>query len=366
MKVRDVFIKYGTTKKRNLRKEQEEIEISITTLEEQLTHSDVNDKQKKQIWCDIEGKKRELERIIEYQTKGAILRSKSRWYNEGEKNTKYFLNLEKRHCKQATITQLKVSEDDFISTDKEILLECENFYKNLYTSKVDTKKNADAFFPPLEEQKRLSQEEQSLCEGPLSKKECLEALKSMASEKTPGSDGLPCEFYKVFWNDLAEILLNALNFSFETGQLSISQRRGIVKLIPKKDAELILIKNWRPLTLLNCDYKIASKAIASRIKTFLPKLISDDQTGFLKGRCISENIRLLDIVIKYTEGRKIPGLLLFIDFEKAFDTLLEIVNVSYSFLEQDKVTDTLIRPILRYSMLEKANLTTPTAMDSSL
>ena len=104
MKVRDVFIKYGTTEKRNLRKEQEEIEISITTLEEQLTHSDVNDKQKKQIWCDIEGKKRELERIIEYQTKGAILRSKSRWYNEGEKNTKYFLNLEKRHCKQATIT----------------------------------------------------------------------------------------------------------------------------------------------------------------------------------------------------------------------------------------------------------------------
>ena len=92
MKVREVSIKYGTTKKRNLRKEQEEIEISITTLEEQLTHSDVNDKQKKQIWCDIEGKKRELERIIEYQTKGAILRSKSQWYNEGEKNTKYFLN----------------------------------------------------------------------------------------------------------------------------------------------------------------------------------------------------------------------------------------------------------------------------------
>ena len=65
----------------------------------------------------LKGKKRELERIIEYQTKGAILRSKSRWYNEGEKNTKYFLYLEERHCKQATITQLKVSENDFISTD---------------------------------------------------------------------------------------------------------------------------------------------------------------------------------------------------------------------------------------------------------
>ena len=110
----------------------------------------------------------------------------------------YFLNLKKRGCKQAIITQLKASEDDFISTDKEILLECEHVYKNLYTSKVDTNKNTGAFFPTLEEQKRLSQEEQSLCERPLSKKECLEALKSMASEKTPGSDGLPCEFYKVF------------------------------------------------------------------------------------------------------------------------------------------------------------------------
>ena len=112
-------------------------------------------------------------------------------YNEGEKNTKYFLNLEKRHCKQATITQLKVSEDYFISTDKEILLECENFYKNLYTSKVDTNKNADAFFLPLEEQKRLNQEEQSLYEGPLSKKGCLEALKSMASEKLQDQTAFP-------------------------------------------------------------------------------------------------------------------------------------------------------------------------------
>ena len=80
--------------------------------------------------------------------------------------------------------------------------------------------------------------------------------------------------------------------------------------------------------LLNCDYKIASKAIASRIKSFLPKLISHDQTGFLKGRCIGENIRLLDSVIKYTEEKNIPGLLLFIDFEKAFDT------VEWSFINK--------------------------------
>ena len=103
--------------------------------------------------------------------------------------------------------------------------------------------------------------------------------------------------------------------------MSITQRRGIVKLIPKKDAEPYLIKNWRLISLLNCDYKIAAKAIANRLKQVLPKLIDNDQTGFLKGRSIAENIRLIDGIIKYTAEKSIPGLLLFLDFEKAFDTV---------------------------------------------
>ena len=80
----------------------------------------------------------------------------------------------------------------------------------------------------------------------------------MAAGKSPGTDGLPCEFYMVFWEDIGETLTSAFNFSYEICNLTISQRRGIVKLIPKKDSDPILIKNWRPLTLLNCDYKIVS------------------------------------------------------------------------------------------------------------
>jgi len=64
----------------------------------------------------------------------------------------------------------------------------------------------------------------------------------MASEKSPGTDGLLSEFYKAFWEEIGECLTSALNFSFEIGQLPISQRRGIIKLIPKKDADSNLIK----------------------------------------------------------------------------------------------------------------------------
>ena len=157
------------------------------------------------------------------------------------------------------------------SRNKEILHECEDFHKNLYSSKMQVNNSSKDFFPQARQV--LSNENLYFCEGPLSSKECLEALKSMASERSPGTDGLPSEFYKAFWEEIGESLTSALNFSFEIGQLPISQRRGIIKLIPKKDADPNLIKNWRPLKLLNCDYKIASKAIANRIKIVLPKLI---------------------------------------------------------------------------------------------
>ena len=101
----------------------------------------------------------------------------------------------------------------------------------------------------------------------------------MTVAKSPGTDHLPREFYKVLWED---ILTNTSNFSYEIENLTISQKRGIGKFIPKKESDPILMKNLRPLTLFNYDYKIVSKAIANRIKTAIPELISDDQTGFLK------------------------------------------------------------------------------------
>ena len=136
----------------------------------------------------------------------------------------------------------------------------------------------------------------------------------MKSIVTTWRDGLPAEFYNVFWIDINQHLLNALNCAYTKGLLSVS-------FLPKKNKPTNLLKNWRPITLLNCDYKTATKSIASRIRKVLPKIINNDQTGFLKGRFIGENIRLIDSIISYTNTEKIPGLLLFVDFEKAFDSI---------------------------------------------
>ena len=95
------------------------------------------------------------------------------------------------------------------------------------------------------------------------------------------------------------------------------------------------LSNWCPVTLLNVDYKIVAKVIAKRIETVLPKLIHSHQTGFIKGRFIGQNIRLLNDLMEYTDEQKIPGILLFIDFEKEFDTIewrfIQNVLVCFNF-----------------------------------
>ena len=143
----------------------------------------------------------------------------------------------------------------------------------------------------------------------------------MNNNKSPGSDGLSVEFYKIFWNDIKPFLLNSLNFSLDKNCLTDLQQQSIITLLPKKGNDTLSLNNWRPVSLLNVDYKIASKTVANRIKSLLNNIISNAQTGFLKGRYIGENVRLLEEVINTVNENNNPGLIFFSDFNKAFDNL---------------------------------------------
>ena len=128
-------------------------------------------------------------------------------------------------------------------------------------------------------------------------------------------------FLTYFFELLGNDLIASFNEAHEKGELSISQRRGLITLIPKEDGSLLDLSNWRPITLLNVDLKIASKAIAKRIEPTLPNLIHSDQTGFVKGRYIGENIRLINDIMDYTSLQNLPGILTSLDFRKAFDSI---------------------------------------------
>ena len=164
---------------------------------------------------------------------------------------------------------------------------------------------------------KQNEQEATELEGEISLKEASLTLKNMKNNKSPGTSGFTVDFYNVFWKQLGNFVLRSINYGFLQVELSITQKNGLIVCIPKENKSRNVLKNWRPITLLNTIYKIASGSIASRIKTVLDKLISTDQTGFIKGRYIGENTRLVYDLLQFTEENNIPGLLLLIDFEKA-------------------------------------------------
>ena len=193
-----------------------------------------------------------------------------------------------------------------------------SFYTNLY-DKREVKQSKYNFFNNSMDV--LSNDQKIKCEGDLFEYECACSLKAMKNNKSPCSDGITTEFYKNFWNDIKLYLINSLNYSLQIGNLTDLQKQGVITLIPKAGKELSHLENWRPISLLNVDYKIATKTIANRIKLVLPSVVSHQQTGFIKDRYIGENIRLLFDILDYVDENELSSLLFFSDFEKAFDSL---------------------------------------------
>ena len=126
---------------------------------------------------------------------------------------------------------------------------------------------------------KIKDETKDLCESEITEEELSKALKDLPNNKAPGSDGIPVEFYKIFWPDIKDCLLDSYMTGKNLQYLSDEQRRGIINLIPKDGKDLRLLKNWRPITLLNSDYKILTKILANRLKKALPEIINADQIG---------------------------------------------------------------------------------------
>ena len=185
---------------------------------------------------------------------------------------------------------------------------------------------------------KLSRAEQSLCEGELTEGECKRALDAMATGKSPGLDGLPAEFYQRFWSLLGTDFVDVINFAYNHGQLSPSQRSGVITLIHKRGDRLDM-KNWRPITLLCADYKIVAKAIANLLLGVIAKVTHSDQTCGVPGRNSLESVRLLkDVVFHANQNRKAAAIIS-LDQEKAFDRVewgylsrvLQTMNFGQSF-----------------------------------
>ena len=247
--------------------------------------------------------------------KGAQIRARARWVDEGETSSAYFFCLEKKRGADRWISALRDEDGSIVPSPADSCLSFSSLYSSLFTSSP-----AD----PVAQQELLSNVSSTLspgqaleCEGSLTLDECHKALIGMAHRKAPGLDGFPMEFYVKFWSILGSDLVDVLNSCYRSGSLSLSQRRGIITLSFNKGDRLDA-RNWRPISLLNIDYKIAARAIAGRLLKVIHLVVEKDQTCGVPGRYIGENVAFLRDV-SYATTFNSPVAILSLDQEKAFD-----------------------------------------------
>ena len=248
------------------------------------------------------------------------MRSKCNLYENNEKSSKYFLNLEKKKGESNIVKKLVKNNIDIVD-QKGILNEIHDFYSSLFCRKISKSEEECLTFLNSLQIPIVSLQHKNDCEKPLTVEDLEKSLFCMSVGKSPGNDGLSVEFYKFFWPEIKDTFFDSVCYSRIVGELSISQRQAIIKLLEKRDKDKRFIENWRPISLLNVDTKIISKSLASRFCSVLPTIVSADQTAYVKGRYIGESIRLISDILDSSVKYNIPGYILTVDLEKAFDSI---------------------------------------------
>jgi hypothetical protein len=279
---------------------------------------------------------KQLEGLIKnyYNKKTEAAKIRSR-VEEGEKSTRYFFNLEKKRGQEKLWYRNKTTDGNYKYDIDSIMNEQVDFYSKLFQSEGWDENIAHELTRYIVN--KLDKNEKEKLDEDIDLDEISKVIKILKPNKSPGEDGIISEFYQLFWQDIKNKFFEVIEkiFKFEY-TLSASQYKVLTLL--HKGGERENIKNWRPLNLLNCDYKIISKLLAERLKNVLTKLIHPDQNGFVKGRNTSEANRMIQDIIQYADKENEEGIIVFLDQQKAFDRVewgrVDFVFKTYNFGEK--------------------------------
>jgi hypothetical protein len=206
------------------------------------------------------------------------------------------------------------------------------FYEELYKKNVNIKQPEDGTF--YSECPKLSDNNREFMDKDISMKELYDALLT-CKPSAPGPDGIPYEVYKTLWRIIGPILFDSWKYSREVGTLPPSHLESTIVLLPKEGKDSGDIKNWRPITLSNCDLKIITKALSTKMACVLDQIIVNSQTAYVPGRSVSDNLRSNFFFKKYCKSNKQNAVLISLDARKAFDSVdhkyIEETLLAYGF-----------------------------------
>jgi len=247
------------------------------------------------------------------------IRSRTDCIEGGTNEFMFYKRLDENHEVHNCIDSLKENNSTYKS-DSEILNYANKFYSDLYTSTQPCPQDIVKYLSDVNVFNILSDEDKKECEGLVNIDECEKVIKFMKLNKSPGLDGLPVEFYQIFWDEIKYILIDMYNESFIRCKLPESLSCAVMSLIFKKGDQQ-LISNYRPISLTNTDYRIIAFVLAQRMQGVIGSSVSPDQSAYIHDRFIGTNVRIVEDIIDHYNTSNKEGILMFLDLKKAFDTL---------------------------------------------
>lgn len=229
---------------------------------------------------------------------------------------------------QRTILSIQSKQGHSLHKMKDIMQEFETFYSSLYKSHKPADTDIQSFLKNHSAMRQLTAQHKTMLDDDISSEEILRAIKEMKSNKMPGPDGFPVEFFKTFGDILAPEMEKTFNSIIHRGALPPSWYEAELVPILKQDKDSQQCSSYRPIALLNVDAKIFTSVLARRLQTIIAQYIHTDQTGFIPHRNMMDNIRKTLNIIRLCKSRKTPSLILSLDFKKAFD------SVEYNYILQ--------------------------------
>ncbi len=309
--VQGVTLDYCQRKAKVTRKYKEFITRRMQDLES-IPYDEMSYKQKEE-YINVKSK---YDDIVKGEIQGYEIRTRGHpRYEINEPDIDFYSKLEKRYKDKNIICELQDDTGNLKSKNEELLNIAQNYYTNLFAAgKVNHPKQHQLL---RNIKKRLSPASKRVLDSPLTDEELLRAVMQLLLNKSPGPDGITAEFYKKFWYLIKDKYLQYINAAKRT-TFGKHKNMSVTTLIYKLKGKIYILDNYRPISLINVDLKILSKALTNRLKPILPSIIHWSQTA-VYGRKIDHTVHLLRDLIDLVNKEDTEGAFIFLDQEKAFD-----------------------------------------------
>ena len=279
--------------------------------------------------------RRQLKEIEQKKFENWTVKNRLNDLYEGEQISLATILKAKRKREESKIDRIKTHDGKITDDHEEIKKTVYGFFSELYKWK-ERAREANAF-DDFEVKRKVSKDENEMLSQPITEDELKQALSSTKTGKAPGRDGLSYDFYKVFFSEISEIMLSAMNEIIREGATP-DQTLAIITLVPKK-GDMQHIENWRPISLLPCDTRLCSKVLMNRLRKLMGEILGETQHGGIKGRKVQHILAILrDLLLRREElsESSLKWVLTCVDFIKAFDSVVrevlwELMTAKYSF-----------------------------------